>query len=570
MTSLVHGRTIDARWLAHRDWAETLVGRKGLRLEDWLEAGAVHVVKHGPHRSVYRVAVAGREFYVKHFRCNTLWDTARHLFRLSPARREWNHAEHVAQLGIATIAPLAWQEQKGLGPVGESLLVTQAIPGACSLDAYYREHLGTPSPATGRRVWRQLLADFADFVASIHRAGIWHDDFHQSNFVVSLRDGLPQIDPVTGRFQIWLIDLPGVRFSAPLGWRAIRKNLVMLNASWFQQISSTDRYRFWRAYLAGRPDMQLGSERKAIREIAARTAVYRQWRLRRRDKRALRNNRDYLTLALPRGRAYSVRDFGPGNLRQFFDASEELLRQNLHRSVKLDGQSIIVEAELPVGGRRVHVAMKRYEPRCWWKALLAPFRQAKAVRGWHRGHAMRLRNVATARPIAAFDLRRPWFQGRSYLAVEWIEGSENLHLYLWRLAGEHPTRRFVRVKQCAEQLGTMLGRMHAESILHSDLKATNLLVAEEPDGLRTYLVDVDAVSLRSNVSLRQRAADLARLAVSIQAHPWISRTVVRRFLLAYLAQTGLAARNWKPIWRAAASRSERIVRKKRRKREAIS
>ncbi len=44
-----------------------------------------------------------------------------------------------------------------------------------------------------------------------------------------------------------------------------------------------------------------------------------------------------------------------------------------------------------------------------------------------------------------------------------------------------------------------------------------------------------------------RAADLARLAVSIQAHPWISRTIACRFLRAYQRQIGSTAGGWKPL-----------------------
>lgn len=565
----VQGRTDRLRWLARRDWAETLLGPNGLRLEGWLGGGVVRVFKHGPHRTVYRVTAGEREFFVKYYRCSTFWDRVRHLVRLSPARREWGRVQQVAQRGIATATPLAWQEEKGLGPVSGSFLVTQAIPGGCPLDVYHRELLPALPPAVRRRVWRQLLVDFAALAARIHRAGIWHDDFHAGNFVVSLEKGLPRVDPATGRFRIHVIDLPGIHISAPLGWRAVRGNFVALNASWSQHVSPRDRYRFWRAYLAERPEMKLRSERNALRQIAARTAVYRQRALRRRDKRALQNNRDYVKLDLPRGCAYGVGDFSPEGLRELFETSEGVLWRNLHRSVKLDHGSMIVEAEMPLGGRPVHVVMKRYEPRTWWKALFAPFRQPRAVRGWRHGHALRLRNIATARPIAACEMRRPWFHRRSYLLVEWIEGSENLHLYLWRLAREPHRERFRRARQCAEQLGTMLGRMHAQNVLHSDLKASNLLVAEESGELCTYLVDLDDVSVNGNVTLRQRAADLARLAVSIQAHPWISRTIACRFLRAYQRQIGSTAGGWKPLWLAIASRSERIARKKRRKKQAI-
>jgi tRNA A-37 threonylcarbamoyl transferase component Bud32 len=241
----------------------------------------------------------------------------------------------------------------------------------------------------------------------------------------------------------------------------------------------------------------------------------------------------------------------------------------MHQPVKLDRGSVIVEADLPLQDRTVHVAYKRYRPRKWWKALLAPFRPARAVQSWQRGHALWLRGIPTARPVAAVDRRRPWYRCESYLAVEWIEGSENLHLYLWRMADQPHNVRMRQANRCAESLGRLLGRMHAQRVLHGDLKGSNLLVTDRDGQVESHLIDVDDVCLNVDTTLSRRAADLARLAASLEAHPWVSRIARLRFLRAYMEVRGPGAFDWKRLWYAVAKRTESITRRKRRKKQAI-
>ena len=47
------------RWQIRPECREELLGPEGLRLQEWLWRGQAAVVKHGPHRTVYRVALTG-------------------------------------------------------------------------------------------------------------------------------------------------------------------------------------------------------------------------------------------------------------------------------------------------------------------------------------------------------------------------------------------------------------------------------------------------------------------------------------------------------------------------------
>ena len=62
-------RLVDGiRWRVLPEYQELLFPRTGQTPNEWIRNGLAHVVKHGPHRTVYRVALPGLEVYVKHFR----------------------------------------------------------------------------------------------------------------------------------------------------------------------------------------------------------------------------------------------------------------------------------------------------------------------------------------------------------------------------------------------------------------------------------------------------------------------------------------------------------------------
>ncbi len=569
MDSFVQGRSDTNRWHCCQSWAPLLLGPMGLRLSEWLADGEVDVVKHGPHRSVYRLTFGKREFYLKHFRCHTIWDRARHWFRHSQARREWNKAEAIAQRGIATIRPVAWQEEKGRGPVADSFLVTEAIPNGCTVEQYHRHHLPLLPPKEQRQIRRSLLIQFAQFVAKVHQAGIYHNDFHPGNVVLSLDGHRPHESQQTGQYRLHLIDVPSVQLVRALPWQSVLAGLVVLNAAWQDHLTQTDRYRFWKSYLAARPELKVPPLADVAHQLEKQTKAHCRRRLRRRDRRTLRTSQDYVALKTAIGQAHGLSQLPTETLRDLAISPEMLLRHNIHQPVKLDHGSVIVQADLPLEDRTVHVAYKRYRPRKWWKTLLAPFRPARAIQSWQRGHALRLRGIPAARPVAAVDRRRPWYRCESYLAVEWIENSENLHLYLWRIASKPHEARTHKANRCAESLGRLLGRMHTQRVLHGDLKASNLLITDHTGQIESHLVDVDDVTLDTNTTLSRRAADLARLAASLQAHPWVSRTAHVRFLRSYAKESRQHMLNWKSLWHAVAKHTEPITRRKRRKKQAI-
>lgn len=280
-------------------------------------------------------------------------------------------------------------------------------------------------------------------------------------------------------------------------------------------------------------------------------------------------NRQHTILQSGRRRILATSELPAAELRRLLDHPDQLLWQNLHRPVKIDHDSLMVEAQLPLLGGPVHVAYKRYGARNWWKSFCGMFRRSRARRAWHLGHALLERQIPTARPLAMSESGRFRLPQTSYLATEWIQDAENLHLAAWRWAHWPGRRRLRRAARCGESLGRLLGRMHTLQIAHRDLKAANLLVVEDGRRMASYLIDLDGVRIRRRLSPRRRAANLARLAAGLEAHPWISRTVCCRFLRAYAGQFSSGEVDWKRLWRDVAARSHLIVQRKRRRSEQV-
>lgn len=270
-----------------------------------------------------------------------------------------------------------------------------------------------------------------------------------------------------------------------------------------------------------------------------------------------------------RGTARGSPDLARSQLDMLLKDPDGFLLRNLDRPVKLDFGAWIVQAELELVGGRTRVAFKRYQPRNRWKALLGLFRPGRAWKAWRSAQALESLGINSGRPLAVCDIRRPWRARRSYLALEWIESSENLHLWGWRLASCEPSERERRASRCAESLGSLLGKMHARGLVHGDLKGSNLLVVESADALETYVIDLDDVRPVAPGSLAAGAADLARLSVSVHAHPWVSRAARRRFQRAYAAQFPEGSVDWDLLWREVDRRAQRIIARKRRRGQAI-
>src|SRR5712692_11828215 len=142
----LHDATVAAlHWTVPSKFRAHLLGPTGLRLDAWLDSGEGRIIKHGPHRTVYRVDLPGLSFFLKHNRLPNARAWLRGLVRPSKARMEYERALAIASRGVPTFTPLALGESTAWGP-GESSLITLALDGAEPLNQFLETTLHAIAP----------------------------------------------------------------------------------------------------------------------------------------------------------------------------------------------------------------------------------------------------------------------------------------------------------------------------------------------------------------------------------------------------------------------------------------
>ncbi len=539
------------RWQVLPECRELLLSADGLRLPEWLNAGQARVVKHGPHRTVYRVRLPGLDFYLKHYRLADGRSWLRQLLRPSKARKEFTRALAVAARAVPTVAPVAVGENHLASGPGESFLLTRSLEGAEPLSAFLESTLPTLAPGRRARLRQRLAVTLGRFVARLHHAGIRHDDLHAANLLLRLEaDDEPRL---------YLIDLHDVRLGRPLPWPASRDNLVLLNRWFILRSSRADRLRFWRAYREARALCRAEPDEEA-RDLERRTWDSNLQFWRGRDRRCLVTNRYYLRLAAPGTAGYAVSDLDTEALAELLADPDWPFREPGAALLKDSRSSTVAELKLPVGGVRRQVILKRFRVAGWLDAWLNLFRRSPALRSWVHGHGLRERCLPTARPLAVFHRTRFGLWREGYLLTEKVANAADLHEHLAALGRLLPAEHRWRLRAGVEQLARLVRTLHERNLSHRDLKAANVLVSEG----KLWLIDLVGLRLCRRLSRRPRVRNLARLHASFLAVAGVSRSDKLRFLRVYL-QWGLFGRaGWKSWWREIDSATRAKVERNRR------
>ncbi len=134
--------------------------------------------------------------------------------RKSKARRSFEYAQRLLELGIDTPAPIAFYEEHKGGLLGASFFVSEYYPHDFSMSYALPSQGQGPAPEDADA----LITAFTRFTFQLHEAGVLHIDHNPSNTLVR-RQGQDW------RFAI--IDINRMQFGA-LGLPERMKNLVRL------------------------------------------------------------------------------------------------------------------------------------------------------------------------------------------------------------------------------------------------------------------------------------------------------------------------------------------------------
>jgi tRNA A-37 threonylcarbamoyl transferase component Bud32 len=392
------------RWSLPPGLRAQLLDDQGLRLHEWLDSGQARIVKHGPHRIVYRVELPDICFYIKHNLVHDQRTWLRHLVRPSKARTEFDMVTAASERGIPTIYPLALAEQETHFGSGESILVTRSLEECIPLHYFLAAVLPKLPEPRASQLRQQLAVELGKLVARIHDAGVLHHDLHAANLLMRVTD-----DDV---IQLFVIDLLAVEIGAPLDWRQSQENLVMINCWFSYRVNRADRLRFWKAYFQARklgawqPEA-FGAKRylHGLNELEAKSwqRNLRFWL--RRDKRCRLSNRYYSQIDSDGLVGHAVTEIDAKDLAELLKDPDAPFRQPGIGVLKESPSSSVVEMDFRIKGKIRRVIYKRFRVTSWKDPLASLVRHTPAMRSWIHGQGFRERGLPTARPFVLLDGR---------------------------------------------------------------------------------------------------------------------------------------------------------------------
>jgi tRNA A-37 threonylcarbamoyl transferase component Bud32 len=540
-------------------WRDRLLGPGGLRLDEWRAAGCVTTVKSGPHRIVYRVALLEGTLYIKHYLVPNRRAKYRQWFRRGKGRNEGKRSRQLADIGVPTIWPIALGEQRRRKFLFENYLVTPEIV-ATPLDEFAtRELPNWPEPSRSR-VRRKLAIALGVMTARLHDAGFLHVDFHPGNILVRF--------PIPDEPELVMIDLDALRRRRQVDWKAARQNLALLNHFFWVRSSRTDRRRFLEHYRRHR-GAPVEDVRQAARQIEGATRAWAERLWRRWGRRCRSSNKYFEAVTGEHAWGVASRDLDPGTFRRMMDDPDGPFRDPAAVVLKDSRTTRVAETTMIVRGRPTPVIYKRFNRKKWLDPILNLFRPARAWRSWQAGQDLVSRGIPTPQNLAYVE-RRPHGQNRflrflaheTYLVTVKEEPAVDLATYVNDILPALPDDiRRARIRRLTAALAELVRSLHERSLSHRDLKAANILIGTDTiDGEdRLSLIDLVGVRLRHPLPWGRRVQNLARLAISLEAVPGVTRTDTLRFLRLYLPWGLSPLNDWKAFWRSI----ERAMRAKR-------
>lgn len=528
----------DIRWTLSPE-GDHLLRTSEFALKHLLAESRATRVKHGPHRSVYRVQLGSTAAYLKHSRIWTLRSFLREILRGPKARLEFDRANLLLSRGIPTAVPLAWGTRDSFWP-GESYLLTRELPRTEQLN-HYLERMFAEGRTESQELRSEIARALGGYLARVHEAGIEHSDLHPGNLLIH-RAG--------NGIQFYLLDLHDLGVGGPLSWRSSRANLAIFNRWFLMRCSRADRFRFWRAYSESR---RLSRDEATRIESETWASNQRFWRSR--DLRCLRNNRYFQSV---RGRGtsgFAVKEMDPDFLKELLRNPDAPFEDSSNRKLKDSRSSTVVELTMPTPQGTRAMIYKRFRVTSWTDGLANLFRRSPTLRSWQHGHGLADRGLSTARPWLVLHRRRWGTPREGYLLCEKIENARELQDHIESL-GVAAKRSLI------EKLARRIRRLHQSGLSHRDLKAANLLIT--PDG-EIHFIDLVGVRSRNRILTKARVQNLCRLNASFLSATTISRTDRLRFLLTYLNAGLHRGSHWRDWWNEVAQATGEKIRRNRKR-----
>jgi len=236
-----------------------------------LLTGKSYTAAHKKHRKkIFCFSLNKKMYFAKLYCKNNWWKTIKYLLQcrisINNAHNEWQAIQQLQAIGIKTPAIAAYGYKKIAFVPVKSLIITEALSNAISLEelcAPWQQQ--PPSPI----LKRQLIIKLATSLQHMHAKGISHGDSYLRHFYLTLKNKESPSDLVLS-----IIDLEFARIKKHTSKHYRIKDLRKLYASCLKidlPLTQKDIFRFIRAY-RGKPLRNIFPQEKNLWKTVERKA----------------------------------------------------------------------------------------------------------------------------------------------------------------------------------------------------------------------------------------------------------------------------------------------------------
>ncbi|MHC4944320.1 MAG: lipopolysaccharide kinase InaA family protein [Planctomycetota bacterium] len=499
--ALFGGPAIETRTIRQEDGFEFYINTAFDQAADSLLASLdglaarsdVTVKKKNMVRTVFRVKEEGVPLYVKAYHSPGVLEAVKSLIRPSRAACEWRAMCRLEAAGVPTATPVLYGERRKAGFLKGAFFAATEIEGAASFGDFYKDARASNRWTEGMR--EQVYDHLARLTARLHEARIRHGDFHLGNILLSAKEGE---EP-----QVHVIDLHSVSFPARLS-RADR----ILNLARVAEVLSllndgSDLDLFLEKYLLHASD--LDTRFAALRlEVKARKRRLMLRRMKSRTRRCLLTSTEFTPARQEGFRMLLRRVFPPQDILKAIRTHQTVKKEGDPRLLHPVFKNKVTRIEMEGESGTLDLCVKEYRPRSPMLRLLGRFSEAR--KSWVAGRGLEVRAIDT--PQTAAWVRG---EGREFLITRFVEG-RRLHDYVTRKCdGLDRYEEAILQRRIAEELADYVKKLHASGVRHGDLSEQNILVHEEGEARRYFLIDCDTLTFLEGVKRKTVVKNLIQL-----------------------------------------------------------
>ncbi len=470
------------RWqvaAGHRELFEELVAGK----TGGVFSSKDYVLKENLTRAIARVRRGkGPGLFIKKFKKRGFIGLLRLRFGKSQAHQEWRNLLEAKKRDMLVPEPV------GLGVAKDcAYLATVEIPDARPLIEILRSEASVPG---------EMVERLAARVAEMHKAGLVHNDLHLGNFLVS---------PASQEYV--LTDFHRARFVEKVNVPDAAANLGQLVYSLSLVGSGEDCEHLLEEYVKRRNLVGSGLEEASIAEA-------RRWGTRHersRTRRCLRNSSIFIAESKAGRRIFRRRDVDL-DLGELLDEHRKTLAAAGPQVLKDSPKSRLTVYDRPSGERLV---VKQHKSSGASGLLEVLTRGSRLRREWVNANGLAVRGHKTPLPLALVEDGPPWNRN-AWLICEYLTDAQPLdELLRDRFGGKPDSFSHKDKAQVLRALAGEIRRLHDGKIYHKDMKANNIMVLQEKEGVSFFFLDLDRVRFDRELDEAETAAALAALNAAV-------------------------------------------------------